>query len=443
MTRNGKVRIPKLVHHKPTNRARVRINGRDIWCGKWPRGKKSPSPEAEEKYRRIIAEYLATGNAAVNASGPPPRDDSGGLSVSELLVLYWRFARSYYTKDGRPTGQIPVVRSALRSLRLLYGSTAAAEFGPRKLKLVREAIVRDGRCRGTVNTYVACIRRAFRWAVSEELIPPAVHEGLRSLPGLRKGRSVARESEPVRPVGDGTVNDTLPHLPPAVAAMVRLQLLTGMRPGEVVGIRPCDVTIGTDGIWCYRPQSHKMEHHERERRIFIGPKGQDVLRPFLDRDHDAFCFSPAKSEAERNASRREGRRTPLTPSQRARRRKARRRRPPQDRYTKDSYRRAVARGCEAAFGMPESLRNIDAALRDAEEAQRPVERERLRAAAREWRARHVWSPNQLRHSGATLIRERYGVEAASVVLGHSDPRVTEIYAERDFAMAARVMKEIG
>lgn len=67
----------------------------------------------------------------------------------------------------------------------------------------------------------------------------------------------------------------------------------------------------------------------------------------------------------------------------------------------------------------------------------------LNSDAARWRLKHCWSPNQLRHSGATAIRERYGIEAARTVLGHADPKVTEIYAGRDFQMAARVMLEIG
>jgi len=55
----------------------------------------------------------------------------------------------------------------------------------------------------------------------------------------------------------------------------------------------------------------------------------------------------------------------------------------------------------------------------------------------------VWSPNQLRHSRATIIREKYGIEAAQVVLGHAEVETTQIYAERDFAAAARIMSEIG
>jgi integrase len=279
--------------------------------------------------------------------------------------------------------------------------------------------------------------------VESELVPPTVYQALQAVKGLRAGRSEARESKPIPPVAEGTVNDTLPHLPRVVADMVRLQLLTGARPGEVCGIRPCDITRGTNGVWTYRPERHKTEHHGRERRIFIGPEGQAVLAPYLDRDPEAYCFTPAAADAERNEKRRAGRRSPMTPSQSLRKAKGKLHR---ERYTKDSYNRAVARACEAAFGMPPELRDIGRTVRkmiDATDTERQAARERLSAEASAWRARHCWSPNQLRHSRATAIREQFGIEAAQTVLGHSDPRVTEIYAERNFGMAQRIMREIG
>jgi integrase len=55
----------------------------------------------------------------------------------------------------------------------------------------------------------------------------------------------------------------------------------------------------------------------------------------------------------------------------------------------------------------------------------------------------VWSPRQLRHTRATLIRQAYGLEAAKAVLGHADTKITEIYAERDLELAVRIMREIG
>jgi integrase len=55
----------------------------------------------------------------------------------------------------------------------------------------------------------------------------------------------------------------------------------------------------------------------------------------------------------------------------------------------------------------------------------------------------AWSPRQLRHTRATLIRQAYGLEAAKSVLGHAGPKITELYAERVLELAMRIMREIG
>ena len=54
-----------------------------------------------------------------------------------------------------------------------------------------------------------------------------------------------------------------------------------------------------------------------------------------------------------------------------------------------------------------------------------------------------WRPNQLRHSTATDVRKRFGLEAAQVTLGHAYADVSQIYAERDLNLAAEVMRKIG
>lgn len=79
-------------------------------------------------------------------------------------------------------------------------------------------------------------------------------------------------------------------------------------------MRPCNVDRSSD-VWAYRPQSHKTEHHGRERVIYIGPKGQQLLTPYLVREDVAFCFAPAESEQLRNSERRANRLSPMTPSQ--------------------------------------------------------------------------------------------------------------------------------
>jgi len=49
----------------------------------------------------------------------------------------------------------------------------------------------------------------------------------------------------------------------------------------------------------------------------------------------------------------------------------------------------------------------------------------------------------LRHTAATKIRARFGIDATRTVLGHSDPAVTLVYAERDLDTARRIMGEVG
>jgi integrase len=54
-----------------------------------------------------------------------------------------------------------------------------------------------------------------------------------------------------------------------------------------------------------------------------------------------------------------------------------------------------------------------------------------------------WSPNQLRHSHATEVRKKFGVEASQVMLGHSHINTTEIYAEVNADRGKEVARLIG
>ena len=196
-----------------------------------------------------MAEWLAAGQA-----GSPPPDlrsaESGGLTVNELILAYIRFADGYYVKDGRPTVEPTNIRLVLRLVRRLYGTTPANSFGPLALKAVRDEMIRAGNCRTEINRRVGRIVRMFKWGVSEELVPPGVYEALRTVAGLRKGRSAAKEKPPVKPVPDADVEAIRPHVSRQVWAMVELQRLTGMRPGEVVLMRTGDLDMAGD-VWVY------------------------------------------------------------------------------------------------------------------------------------------------------------------------------------------------
>src|SRR5208337_3434173 len=55
----------------------------------------------------------------------------------------------------------------------------------------------------------------------------------------------------------------------------------------------------------------------------------------------------------------------------------------------------------------------------------------------------AWSPNQLRHSGATRIRHQASLDAAQVILGHSNINMTETYAERNLDAAIDLAMKLG
>jgi integrase len=258
-------RTPSYRCHKPTNQAVTTIDGRDYYLGAYD------SPKSRAEYDRLIAEWLTNGRRLSESV-------TGGLSINEMLVAYLDFAAGYYRKGGKPTRELDNLKDALRPLKKLYGLSRADHFGPLALKTVRDAMIKSGLCRNEINKRVGKIVRVFRWATENEHLPASVHQALSAVSGLKKGRTEVRESEPVKPVPQALVEAVRPHVSRQVWAMIELQLLTGMRPGEVCQMRSGD--LDTSGkVWVYVPRSHKTEHHDRDRPIPLGPRAQEVLRP--------------------------------------------------------------------------------------------------------------------------------------------------------------------
>ena len=380
---------PKYSLHTATGQAKVRIDGKDHYLG--PYG----SEESKKLYDELIARWLCAGR----------KPDSVNVTLNRLSVLYIEFAESYYRKDGKVTSEVASIRSALKMLIKLFGRLPVNDFSPIKLKKVRDAMIAAGWVRTSLNKQVRRITRMLRWGVESELVAPDVHAACKAVPGLRFGRSAASESEKVQPVSLEDIQAIEPFVSRQIWGMIQLQLVTGMRPGEVRSIRLCDIDRSHD-VWEYKPASHKTQHHGRKRRVFIGRKGQEIVRQFLKVDQTTRLFSPRDAERERSEERRGNRVSPMTPSQRARKHKERPMRTAGLQYTKDSYNRAITRACEEA----------------------EVE---------------SWAPNQLRHNAATEIRKTHGIDVARAVLGHSSMDVTEIYAEQDFDKARAVIAEIG
>lgn len=316
------------------------------------------------------------------------------IGIIELAERYTAHARDYYRRaDGSATQEAGLIVDALRVLcGVVEPDRPAADFTPSVYRKVRQAMLDSGRfSRKTINEHMSRIKRMMRWAVSREMVRPELLVALQTVEPLKRGRSAAREPESVEPVLREVIEATKAATHRIIADMIEVQLLSGARPGEVCGLRVGDIDTKGD-VWTAVLQEHKMVHRGRERALYFGPRAQAVLRGYIDgRAAREYVFRPCDA-VRRDRYRVDARATGG--------------RKPGGGYSVASYRRAIARACEAA-GVK------------------------------------AWAPNQLRHTRATEIRRLYGLDAAQVILGHASADVTQIYAETDKARAVGIVGEIG
>ena len=198
--------------------------------------------------------------------------------MNEVLLAYLDHERlAYQGPDGRPTDEIRHVKTVCRPVRELFGDTPAESFGPLALKCVRQRFIEANWCRKTVNSRVERIRRIFKWAVAEELVPPHVYHALSAVSGLQRGRTPAKDPEPVGPVADAVIDATLPLLNRHVRGLIEFQRLTGCRPSEACQVRRCDLDL-SGPVWLYKPVRHKATWRGKSRTIPVGPRAQAVQR---------------------------------------------------------------------------------------------------------------------------------------------------------------------
>lgn len=354
------MKVPSYSHHKSTGQAYVKLRGKFIYLGKYG------TEASRRKYEQVIGEYLSNRRqlpaTAVN--------DKSGITVGQLFANYLEHCRDYYQRDGEPTQEYDS-HVYLRNKVEPIASLPANEVTPATIEGLRRSWIQVGNTRKYINKSVGRLVRMYKWGVSKAMVDVEVWQRLTSLSSLKSGRSKARETAPIKPADDATFETACEHMPDETADMARIQRLTGARPGELWILRPCDVDRSGD-VWTYTPKSHKTQHHGKDRRIWIGPKSQKLLLPYLLRPADELCFR--------------------SPTGR-----------PWDRH---SFRKQIHLACGRA--------GLD-----------------------------TFNPNQLRHSAATEIRQRFGLDGAQVALGHANADVTQLYAEADKTKAAMIAKELG
>jgi integrase len=266
-------------------------------------------------------------------------------------------------------------------------------------------------CRSQINKHIGRIARIFTWGVEEEVVPSNIVHALQAVKDLRKGEQGTYDNPPREEVPDDVVKRTLPFMSPTVAAMVKLQRLTGMRPSEIYRMTVGSIDKTRDPeLWHYTPEHHKTERFIGEKPIPLGKPEQDLIAPYLiGKQPFEAVFSPRTALQEWHIERRANRQTKISPSQQERNRR-RAENPaaqqPGEFYDKNSYRKAIEH----------AIRKGNNTL--------PVE-EKI----------PNWTPYQLRHSAGKKKKKTLGLDKAQALLGHKTANVTKRYAHAQLAIA--------
>ncbi|MDD3470183.1 MAG: site-specific integrase [Thermoguttaceae bacterium] len=186
---------------------------------------------------------------------------------------------------------------------------------------------------------------------------------------------------------------TLPYFSPMIIDMVTVQLHTGMRAGELCRLNWGEVDR-SGSIWMYRPKKHKTASKGKKRAVPLGPVCQAVLERYL-KYTDEYVFNPQNIEW----------RTSVTLEARTTNHKTC--------YDMFRYTREIRRGVESAI-----------------QSGAITEDER-------------WTSHQLRHRAGTDARAKFGIDAAQLLLGHSDVKTTERYAIPDESKMIAFAKTMG
>jgi hypothetical protein len=162
-----KARPPKYCRYR--NGARVSIQGHTHYLpGEFN------SEQSLAAYRRLVAQW----GAGIAIDPPTKEAEDTTVTVAEILEGYRSYAQAYYGDE--PRGRYRNLLPTIRTVRELYADLPAKEFGPKKLKVLRQAFVNAGYTRGHVNVctqrVVGMFNADFRRAQSTDTFWHQIHE---------------------------------------------------------------------------------------------------------------------------------------------------------------------------------------------------------------------------------------------------------------------------
>ena len=345
-------------------------------------------PELSLKDARIKAREHK--NEALSGRDPARRSASSAPTVGEIAKS------ALAALELRPTTAKEWARLVRAEIVPAFGDVLAAELSRREIREWMRDRAAKPRGKWTANRAFEVLRRVYSWAVAEDVLPGSPFVGLQKPAPEPRSQRVLTTDE-LR-----ALLAALDRLPGAYSDAVRLLLLTCARREMVLGGRRGELELGSEPTWTIPGGRDGRSKSGEPHVIPLSKEAVKVLERRLTVIGDgSYLFPPARVRRQGEAPKRAA----ATWS---------------SRYTSE-LQTEVGIAWATADGRPLPMRKVK---RDGKEVEE-LDREACRLLLPRW------TLHNLRHTGATRMREHLGVrvDVVSMILGHTPegPRVTRVY----------------
>lgn len=254
--------IPPLRYHSTSGRYYVWHSNKRHTMGR-------TKPEAEARHREFVRGLI---------TGEPERP-AGGLLIVEALGRYRREAipKMEPRLKHRATKAIDSIAMNFPALPVEFLRFAHLE------QIVQQWCESPGK-RGPlsanyIRALLSSIRQAWKWLALRDLVT-AESCGKVTL-AVQSIKIPAQVIPPAVPVTAEQFQKTMAECDLVTRDMATIQLLTGMRTGELLRLSAAEIDR-TKSVWVYTPKQHKNAWRGKGRRIYLDSECQRILEPYLD-----------------------------------------------------------------------------------------------------------------------------------------------------------------
>jgi integrase len=177
-------------------------------------------------------------------------------------------------------------------------------------------IVELGYARTQINRLFGLVKRVFAWGgkprfdlETYDKLPAIVSNSfIADMNAIERVTDEGKENPPRKDVPEHIVTAVFPFVSETIADMLRIQLLTGMRPKEVCMMRNCNIKrtkeefaeygyLFDNDVWIYILPKHKTEKYIGVKAVPLGIEEQEILSKYVTNiDDNAPIFQNSKKK---------------------------------------------------------------------------------------------------------------------------------------------------